>query len=242
MRTGTQYPSYLQRGAVRPRAACLYAFLIVLWLGAFLVSDHADAQERSSVAYHGVEWCSTDCHAQPVAGTPDQSLLRWVNARETPLFTGWMEVADASFYPATFGSVPMFWGVAALGDDVEYQNALAYSVGWAGTAASTIVLKRIIKRDRPYVNHSDLIIRYSPSELAKLGDQSSMPSGHTSMSVFSATYLIMETTSVPIRVASGLWASSVALSRVWNGVHFPSDVVAGAVLGGGFAVLARQFY
>jgi membrane-associated phospholipid phosphatase len=37
-----------------------------------------------------------------------------------------------------------------------------------------------------------------------------------------------------------LWAAGVAASRVYLGVHYPSDVVVGAVVGTGVALLVHQ--
>jgi len=188
-----------------------------------------------SVAYKGFSGFN------PELESADGSILRWVNSRRNPVFGGWMEAADASFYPLVYSSVPLWWGAAWLHDDVETDAALAHTAGWLATAGSTMLLKRVIGRNRPYVSHPDLIIRYTPAELEALGNQSSMPSGHSSMSVFAASFLAMQVDSPFARIGGGLWASSVVVSRVWNGVHYPSDVIAGTLLGAGMAFLVHQF-
>ena len=60
------------------------------------------------------------------------------------------------------------------------------------------------------------------------------------MSAFAATFLALQVDSRLVWFGSGVWASSVAVSRLWNGVHYPSDVILGSALGTGLAILTAQ--
>ena len=73
------------------------------------------------------------------------------------------------------------------------------------------------------------------------GDRTSMPSSHAA-NWFAATMILF------LYYRRSLWfmlplALAVSFSRVYNGVHYPSDVLAGAILGAGYAaagVIALQ--
>ncbi len=68
----------------------------------------------------------------------------------------------------------------------------------------------------------------------------SFPSGHAA-SAFAFAYAVSRETprlAVPI----GLLAGAVAHSRVHTGVHYPSDVVIGSILGGGTAAMVTAAY
>lgn len=99
----------------------------------------------------------------------------------------------------------------------------ALAVGFLMEVPAYVLLKRLIQRPRPADAHQALSAFITPS------DQFSFPSGHTAAAFMVA--LIM-TAFVPALapLCYGL-ASAIGLSRVLLGVHFPSDIVAGALLG-----------
>ncbi|MGD8285170.1 MAG: phosphatase PAP2 family protein [Desulfobacterales bacterium] len=85
------------------------------------------------------------------------------------------------------------------------------------------VLKNGIKRDRPCEALSDVHRRVS------LSDQFSFPSGHTGAAFVMATLIsyFFPILSMPLVI----WALLVGFSRIYLGVHYPSDILAGIVVG-----------
>lgn len=90
-----------------------------------------------------------------------------------------------------------------------------------------IGLKHVLKRARP--DRPAFKAAITPA------DEFSFPSGHSTAAFL---FAILVVTSFPIwSSAVYLWAVLVAMSRVVLGVHYPSDVIAGAILGTGIGML-----
>lgn len=92
-----------------------------------------------------------------------------------------------------------------------------------------LLLKNLIRRDRPSVKIESYQPWITPS------DQFSFPSGHTAAAfVFAGLVAFF----YPVFAAPCyFWASLIGASRVLLGVHYPSDIAAGAVLGSSCAIL-----
>jgi membrane-associated phospholipid phosphatase len=164
----------------------------------------------------------------------DIKLLRSINSPD-PLpsdnYYRFLSNSDAYFVI----TVPVAMGVTGLlkHDEKLFRNACV-------TAASTIVnsgvasiIKYSVHRDRPYVTYPDIIGK-SPS--GKL----SFPSGHTSQAFATATSVSLAYPKWYVIVPSYAWASSVGYSRMHLGVHYPSDVLAGAIIGSGCAWITHR--
>jgi len=89
---------------------------------------------------------------------------------------------------------------------------------------ATDILKALIPRHRPFVR-----------QLGGHLSTHSFPSGHTATSFACAT--VLAAFAPRLRIPLYVLAAAVAYSRLYNGVHFPLDVVAGAVLGTATALL-----
>jgi undecaprenyl-diphosphatase len=88
-------------------------------------------------------------------------------------------------------------------------------------------LKTSTERVRPYSHNGDIF-----QNVAAL-DQFSFPSGHTLHAVSFSWVLLHDYPEWAVLVIP--FAALVALSRVVLGLHYPSDVLMGALLGAGLA-------
>jgi membrane-associated phospholipid phosphatase len=88
--------------------------------------------------------------------------------------------------------------------------------------------KRVLPRRRPNLDNVPIrrIARHVPSS-------SSFPSGHSASAAAFAVATAVECP--PLAVPVGLLAGAVMFSRVYSGVHYASDVLAGATLGAAVA-------
>jgi undecaprenyl-diphosphatase len=85
------------------------------------------------------------------------------------------------------------------------------------------LLKYAVQRDRPPT------IVLEPEPLMEVPTTSSFPSGHTSTS-FACAYVISRL-APRLTVYVYALAALIGFSRIYVGVHYPLDVLAGAVLG-----------
>lgn len=107
------------------------------------------------------------------------------------------------------------------GFTVAWLNALLLAV--AVERVLYFIVKRGFKRNRPQEALLDFRSFIRPS------DQFSFPSGHTSCAFLFATFIAALFPAVA--VVCFLWAASIGGSRVFLGVHFPTDTVVGALMG-----------
>ncbi|MEG0283426.1 MAG: phosphatase PAP2 family protein [Erysipelotrichales bacterium] len=91
------------------------------------------------------------------------------------------------------------------------------------------VIKNLVKRTRPYEQHDYIKL------LIERQSSYSFPSGHSMTSFMAATVLAYYFPKY--KLAFYILATLIAFSRVYVGVHYPSDIIAGALVGFGCAII-----
>lgn len=99
-----------------------------------------------------------------------------------------------------------------------------------GVLVGNLWLKNWIARPRPFRTYTDIMPLLIP------GDVYSFPSGHTLSSFCAATACFGY--SRRAGTVCYLLAGLIGLSRLYVGVHYPTDVLAGALLGIGLGIIA----
>lgn len=129
--------------------------------------------------------------------------------------------------------VPVAMAVASwIKHDKELlKDALYVGTSVAGAFVVTYGMKYLVDRERPYDRWPDRVHVYSRE------NSPSFPSGHTATAFALATSLCVRYPKWYVIAPSALWACSVGVSRMNEGVHYPSDVLAGAAIGAGCAVV-----
>ena len=116
------------------------------------------------------------------------------------------------------------------GDKITINKGLYMAETLVASTLITTGLKETFKRNRPFKDHPWIVP-------ASDGGSPSFPSGHTSEAFSTATSLTIAYPKWYVAVPAYAWAATVGYSRMYLGVHYPSDVLAGAIVGAGSAWL-----
>src|SRR5579871_2594704 len=124
-------------------------------------------------------------------------------------------------------ALPLLYGAPAL------KPAVIMALTGALGVLIYKLLKRVFVRERPFITHTAIDLAMAPL------DRYSFPSGHTLHAVSfawqaSAHFPELSWVLVPL-------AALIAGSRVVLGLHYPTDVVVGALIGGSLAELGLTF-
>jgi len=146
-------------------------------------------------------------------------------------------------------SVKLFEGVTMLGEETililliavlyfAYDKHLALRIGYITVTSMCVngVVKNLVKRSRPFASGA-----VNPAR-AHTATGYSFPSGHTQTFATWSTAFAVYYRKVWMGVFAGIGIVAVAFSRLFLGVHYPSDVIGGAVLGVGMAVALGIVY
>jgi membrane-associated phospholipid phosphatase len=122
-----------------------------------------------------------------------------------------------------FGEHSLGWlaiaGIGALAAPQRRREWVTAGAGAFAAHAAAVVIKRVVRRTRP--DHPAIAVHVgTPSRL-------SFPSAHAT-STTAASILMARATGLPL---PALLVPPMALSRLVLGVHYPTDVATGAVVG-----------
>lgn len=178
--------------------------------------------------------------ARPPAGTASARarLVAFERAALLRLHTGRRRGLVLALAAITWSGATIGWGVLVIalgvtGVLVEGTRAAMAELLAAGAASGVTAvlangLKLLVRRPRPWLTLPEL------QPLAAPRERWSFPSSHAATSAaFAAALLVV---GHPLAAVVAAWSLVVAFSRVYLSLHYPSDVLAGAVLGVGIGV------
>ena len=165
----------------------------------------------------------------------DIDLLRSINHNESTFKNDFSSFTSNSVTVVNIAAPLTLLTVGLAKHNKQLQKDALYMVG--GYALSAIIThgaKVIVRRDRPFFTYSDVIKKTA-------GGGYSFPSGHTSAAFYAATSISILYPKWYVIGPSFFWASAVGYSRMYQGVHYPTDILAGAVVGAASALVTCKF-
>lgn len=162
---------------------------------------------------------------------PDQTLLYWIHDN---LSCGLLDLLMPKL--TMLGDGGAVWLLAAGGmlctRKYRRQGLILLAALAAGVLVGNVCLKNLIARPRPcWLDDSVRLLVPSPTDY-------SFPSGHTLSSAIGAA--VLTKTDRRLGWAAIPIAAVIAFSRLYLFVHYPSDILAGAVLGAAIGLAAHR--
>ena len=156
----------------------------------------------------------------------DINLLKKINGSYTDQGGTTMKFVTESITPVAIGAPLTLFCISLIKKDKKLAyDGLTLVSAEAINSILTTSMKFGIKRERPFSAYPNDITKHTS------GGSYSFPSGHTSLAFTVATSLSLTYPKWYVITPAFLWASSVGYSRMYLGVHYPTDVLMGATIG-----------
>gem|GEM_PF-199220 len=203
------------------------------------VQDTTKMPEHQTI----VEDSSKLKNAPIIAVLPDPNLdpkiFTTINYNRSSIKNTIVPVFDGSMAPMAF-FMPVSMLLYGRLKDKTYEENTGYLLASSLVinTAVTFATKILVKRNRVRVT----IVRYGIyPKIVTSADPFSFPSGHTSTSFAIATMFALRYPTYPlIYIPIYAWAMTIGYGRMYLGMHYPSDVLAGAIIGAGSSILIHS--
>jgi membrane-associated phospholipid phosphatase len=174
--------------------------------------------------------CLNKTFAQsPIQQFDDRVMIDIQNTR-TPEQTGVFLFLSKTYRYGDIGVPAVMLAGGIIGhNEALRQNSLYVASSTAIAYGLTELIKHFVNRRRPFIQNINIVPVYR-------ANSTSFPSGHASSTIATATALSIAYPKWYVIAPAFLWAGSVSYSRMYLGVHYPTDVAGGALLGVGSAV------
>ena len=162
----------------------------------------------------------------------DYRILKNLQDHRTETGSEVMRLTSNSVVLAPLAPLGMAIGGWAADNKPLLADAATVGASMGTSLALVMGTKYIVRRPRPYIKYEGELVSVTTEP------DPSFPSGHTVLAFSTATSLSMLYPRWYVVAPSMLWATAVGFSRLYLGVHYPSDVLVGALVGVGVAVFS----
>jgi membrane-associated phospholipid phosphatase len=153
-------------------------------------------------------------------------VLKWNQNRNVANDQFFLNLSQSADYVAIATPITLLAAGFIKNNSSLKKSSLQSGIALLGTYGVGYILKKTIKRERPFIALEGV-------SQVEAKDGYSMPSGSTAVVFSSAAALTSALPKWYVAIPAFGYASAVGFARVRSGEHYPSDVLAGAVLGAG---------
>jgi undecaprenyl-diphosphatase len=165
----------------------------------------------------------------------DINIFRALNNTRCGFSNTVIPITDKSVLPVSIALPLGLSGISRINNNYYDENSgvLLFLSEITGAGAA-FGIKQIFRRERPFITLEKVYYNKYNSPT----DRYSFPSGHTATAFSLAMTLTLRYPDKPAVIAvSYLYAAIVGYGRIYLGVHYPSDVLGGMIIGSGSAAL-----
>lgn len=167
----------------------------------------------------------------------DVRLFREINNAQSHFKTSLLDVTDNSVWSLMIATPVSLTAYGLLSDNNEmFESGILLGSSEVLSYSIRYIFKVGLKRERPYEALANVHTGHLES-----ADPYSFPSGHTTGAFALATMLTLRYPKPEVYVPAFMWAGLVGYGRIYFGLHYPTDVLGGALIGAGSALLVYKY-
>ncbi|MEO8447830.1 MAG: phosphatase PAP2 family protein [bacterium] len=198
----------------------LFIFLL------FFISQNADSQHIFKTKRDPSKYSESNS---------DIKIFRVFNNMKGGFVNSLVNITNNSITPVTIAAPVGLYITSRINkNDYDESSAILLALSEGTSAVFTYALKKTFKRDRPFRTLNNVNL----TDTSNIAGTYSFPSGHASGSFVISTALTLRYPDKPgLIIGLYAWSTLVSLGRMYWGVHYPSDVLTGMLVGAGSAAL-----